>query len=209
MAQRERERVEIARDLHDGPLQEMIAINFGLTEALQFSEKEERLRKISFLQDAIQRQIRDLREFCSELRPPALAPFGLEKAILSHADTFRFKYPNILLHLDLMKDAQTLDESLRLSLYRIYQELIHNVVRHSGATEVTVRLWLDTKEVTLLVEDNGHGFAMPPEWVELARQGHMGLVGVRERAESLQGTVQVFSSESGGTTVVVTVPREA
>lgn len=204
---RELERVEIARELHDGPLQDLIALSFSLTDALEIADKSDRLAKLDVLQETIQRQIRELRSFCSELRPPTLAPFGLERAILSHADTFRSKYPHIHLDLDLMHDGQSLDEDLRLTLYRIYQELMTNVVRHAEATAVTVRLWLDENEVTLVVEDNGRGFTLADNWLNLVRQGHLGLVGVRERVESLGGTVKVFSAPGEGATVMVVAPR--
>jgi PAS domain S-box-containing protein len=207
MQHREQERVEIARELHDGPLQEMIAFNFGLMEALGIDEKDQRLTRITSLQAAIQSHIRELRLFCSELRPPALAPFGLESAIRSHADTFREKYPAIRLNLDLMHDGKSLNEDLRLSLYRIYQELLNNVVRHSGASELTVRLWLDESEVTLLVEDNGRGFQVPSDWLDAARHGHLGLVGVQERADAIGGSLKIFSTPGRGTTVQVTAPR--
>ncbi|HZW05195.1 MAG TPA: PAS domain S-box protein, partial [Anaerolineaceae bacterium] len=204
---RELERVEIARDLHDGPLQDLIALSFSLTDALEITEKSDRLMRLDALQQTIQRQIRELRSFCSELRPPALAPFGLERAILSHADAFRTQHPHIRLDFDLNHDGLSLDDDLRLTLYRIYQELMTNVARHSEASAVTVRLWLDEDEVTLVVEDNGRGFTLAENWLNLARQGHLGLVGVRERAESVGGTVKLFSTPGEGATVMVTAPR--
>jgi PAS domain S-box-containing protein len=84
--QRELERQQVARDLHDGPLQELIGINFGLREALDIPHRRQRRLIVDQIQNGLQDLIQEMRAFCSELRPPALAPFGLEKAIRSHID---------------------------------------------------------------------------------------------------------------------------
>jgi PAS domain S-box-containing protein len=208
---REEERLHIAQDLHDGPLQELIGIGFMLKEALQFSRtnnghNEEVQAALNSMQTNLERQIRDLRLFCSELRPPTLVPFGLEKAILSHAESFQAKYPDTKLHLELMHDGKSLPEPVRLALFRIYQELLNNVIRHSRGSHVDVRLLLEDQQVFFEVQDNGCGFEVPSQWVDLARQGHLGLVGVQERAEAVGGKIEIQSAPGKGTLVRVIVP---
>jgi PAS domain S-box-containing protein len=219
---REIERLRIAQDLHDGTLQDLIAMSFTLKEILQSAQSlaeggmaggltseacpEQWIKKLEALHAFLIEQISGLRAFCGELRPPALVPYGLETAIESHTDSFRSKYPQINLHRELMHDGQRLPEAVRLALFRIYQELLNNVVRHAEASDVWVRLNLNGARAELYVVDNGRGFRVPTSWVELARQGHLGLVGVQERAEAVGGNVKIESSPGKGTAVRVTVP---
>lgn len=206
IAERELERTRIARDLHDGPLQDLIAASYNLVEAMDISEKEPRLAKMRQIQEMLQEQIRALRRFCNDLRPPVLAPFGLEKTIRSHAENLRELYPELKINLKLQRDGKRLSEDRRMTLFRVYQELMNNVLRHSNATEVTISLRLYKGRVQLEVIDNGVGFNRPDNWLELARQGHLGLVGVRERAEMVGGKVEMFSEPHRGTRVRVIVP---
>jgi signal transduction histidine kinase len=106
----------------------------------------------------------------------------------------------------LMLDAQLLPERVRLALYRIYQHAVSSVLRHANASRLNVRFESGTKVVILEVQDNGRGFELPAKWVELARQGHLGLVGTIERAESIGGRVTIDSIPGHGTRIRVAVP---
>jgi PAS domain S-box-containing protein len=204
--QRELERQQIARDLHDGPLQDLIGIHFGLREALEIPKRRERLHKVDVIQKSLQTLIHEVRSFCSELRPPALAPFGLEKAIRSHIEAFQVKHPSIQIEPVLAVDHEDLPEAVRMALYRIYQELMNNVVKHAGATMVTIRFAYNDRMAKLEVNDDGCGFLVPDDWVEIARQGHLGLVGVLERTEAVGGSIRITSKQGEGTNVTIEVP---
>jgi signal transduction histidine kinase len=206
--QRELERLQIARDLHDGPLQELIGINYGLREALDIPHRRQRRLKVNEIQNGLQELIQEMRGFCSELRPPALAPFGLEKAIRSHIESFEEKHSEIGIELDLAVDQDRLTEEVRMALYRIYQELMNNIVKHARARFVTVRFRFDDRMVELEVSDNGKGFLIPEDWVQIARAGHLGLVGIFERTEAVGGTIKITSEPDAGTTVLVVVPTQ-
>jgi PAS domain S-box-containing protein len=202
---REQERLQIARDLHDGPIQELIGICFTLQEVMDDLPTAEERKRIDAIQTRVQGQVRDLRTFCNELRPPALAPFGLEKVIRSHVEKLQFDHPQLDYQLDLEADGQTLPEPIRLALFRICQELLNNVIRHAQASRVVVRLHTAGRLAELTVSDDGIGFETPDEWVALARQGHLGLVGVLERAEAVGGATIVHSVLGQGTEVRVQV----
>jgi PAS domain S-box-containing protein len=206
---REQERLQIARDLHDGPIQELIGICFTLQAAMDDLPTAELRSRLAAIQERVQGQVRDLRSFCNELRPPALAPFGLEKVIRSHVEQLQPEHPEIHYQLDLEADGQTLPEPVRLALFRICKELLTNVTRHAGATEVVIRLHVEGDLAELTVSDNGRGFVTPDEWVGLARQGHLGLVGVLERAEAVGGATTVRSAPGEGTQVQVRVDLKA
>lgn len=205
--EREQERLQIARRLHEGPLQEWCAVNFELDGVADDLKDESQSYALRQLRRLVEKQIVDLRTLCNELRPPTLDPFGLEKAIHSNAIKFMNEHPDIKLILDLQPDGLALNDDQRLAMYRIYQESLKNILLHSGATEVIVRLTLSPETVTLKVQDNGRGFEVPEQWLPLARQGHLGLVGARQRAEQLGGSVQILSVTGQGTLITAVIPR--
>ncbi len=207
IAERELERTRIARELHDGQLQDLIATNFNLVDAMGISGKDARQAKMRAIQGMLQKQIQDLRRFCNDLRPPVLAPFGLEKTIRSHAEGLQELYPDLNVFLHLEHDGKLLAEDTRMTLFRVYQELMNNVLRHSKANEVTIYFHLHPECAVMEVEDNGTGFTAPDNWVDLARKGHLGLVGVQERVQMIGGKAEIESDPGRGTRVRVTVPR--
>jgi PAS domain S-box-containing protein len=203
---RERERMAIARDLHDGPVQDLIAISFGLQGALQEADDPDLAGTLQGLRKALHEQITVLRNYAGELRPPALAKFGLEKAVRSHAEQFQMKHPEIKLVLKMHQVGPLTTEPVRLALYRIYQEALNNIVRHSQATEVLIRFEKDERQAEFEIRDNGTGFILPRDWLDLAREGHLGLVGIQERAEAVGGIARFSSSPGKGTSILIRVP---
>jgi PAS domain S-box-containing protein len=206
MESAEQERLHLAQELHDGPLQELHGATYQIQGLSLYLQDEDNQVQLAELRSTLQSVIKDLRSLCRELRPPTLAPFGLEKAILSHAEAFLEKHPHIRLQLNLDEDGQKLPERIRLALFRIYQQALNNIVKHAEANSVEVCLNIDNGQVKLEVVDDGRGFEVPTRWIELARQGHLGLVGALERAESIGGKLQVESSPGLGTSIRVMVP---
>jgi PAS domain S-box-containing protein len=207
MEHREQERLQLARDLHDGPLQDLLAVNVGIANALNAENRALLLERMEGVQAALAQQIGEIRRFCHELRPPTLAPYGLEKAIRSHASSFRERYPDLTVNLTLDRDQQALPETTRMALFRVYQELMNNASRHAQASHVEVRLAVEDEAVTLTVSDDGQGFRPPADWMELARSGHLGLLGVRERVDAIGGKLEIRSAPGAGTQVTVRVAR--
>ena len=105
-----------------------------------------------------------------------------------------------------MHDGQRLPENIRLALFRIYQVSLVNALRHAEANQVHVSFAYDETQVRLEVRDNGKGFAAPKRWIELARGGHLGLVGAVERAKAIGGWLEVQSEPGKGTCVRVRAP---
>ena len=154
----------------------------------------------------IQNVLQDLRATAKELRPPTIFNFGLENAIRSHANDILEKHPNLNIYLSLAHDRQILPEKVRLALFRIFQQSLANVIRHSRATEVHVRFSFDAEEAYLEITDNGKGFEVPSNWIDFVRQGHYGLAGAAERANTLGGMFKVNSKPGYSTTIQVTIP---
>jgi PAS domain S-box-containing protein len=207
-AGREQERLRLAQELHDDPLQELYGIIYQIEAVNATVESLENQEELHLMRGSVQNVIDKLRTICGELRPPALTPFGLESAIREHADTFQSQHPEILFHLDLAYDGQYLSEQLRLTLFRVYQQAIANVARHSQAKNATVRFKFDEQRAILEIEDDGQGFVVPLNWVNFTRKKHLGLAGAVERAELLGGKLEVISAPGKGTLVRLVAPRK-
>jgi PAS domain S-box-containing protein len=204
--QREQERQQIARDLHDGPVQELTAATFALRGMLMGECAPEAARQLEAIQISLQAQIHELREYAGELRPPTLAKFGLEQAIRSHAGTFEEKHPDLHIHLEIHQTREKLPETTGLALFRIYQQALINILKHAQASEVHILFEKDERQAQLTIQDNGQGFELPEDWLTLVRAGHLGLLGMRERAEAVGGTLEVTSQSGKGTLIHARVP---
>ena len=206
MQGREMERRRVAQDLHDGPLQEIIAVSFQVQDLKNALTADADSQQLQSLQNALMQSIKSIRSVCGELRRPALAGDGLEKTILSHAEEFQNAHPELTIDLDLANDGQSLPEPGRIVLFRIYQEAFNNIVRHAQASHAWVRFKFDDAQALLEVQDDGVGFELPGRWIKLARQGHLGLVGAMERAKEAGGEFKVVSTPGQGTLVQATIP---
>lgn len=209
--QREQERLQIARDLHDGPIQDLIGLTYTLhaaaAAAANCNNQPELARMLEGARSDAQKLVGELRGVCNELRPPMLSSFGLARAITAHVEELRIRAPQLAVRLDLDDDMGALHEEARLALYRIYRESLTNILRHANATQASVRLHIGAEQAALEIQDNGAGFTPPDNWLMLARQGHLGLVGIKERAEAIGGRLEIESAPGAGARVRVTLPR--
>lgn len=203
---REMERQQIARDLHDGPVQELLSLVFATQAAMSLTEEKAVKDSLLDIRCRAQKMVNELRAFYKELRPPTLVKFGLAQAISSHAEEFNSKFSRLKMDLNLMEDHAALPSRIRLALYRIYQESLTNIVRHSRADRVKVSLLTENCRLVLEIQDNGDGFEPTSDWVALARHGHLGLVGMKERAEAVGGVLSIQSNPGKGTKIRVMVP---
>jgi two-component system sensor histidine kinase UhpB len=149
----------------------------------------------------------ELRRICNDLRPPTLDIFGLDAAIRSQVDAFSTQWSGTV-DLDLAKDDKDLPEEAAISLFRVCQEALANVARHAEATRVQIRLSLSSDGVELSVRDDGQGFVVPSRLGLLAKEGHFGLLGMKEQTELVGGRLQVISQPGEGTEVKAQVPLQ-
>jgi PAS domain S-box-containing protein len=201
----ELERLHLAQELHDSPMQALYSAIYRIEELRTKAtpELEEGLKEVKH---TIQGVLQDLRATAKELRPPTIFNFGLENAIRSHANDILEKHPDINIYLSLAHDRQILPEKVRLALFRVFQQSLANVIRHSEATEVHVRFSFDAEEAHLEITDNGKGFKVPHNWIDYVRQGHYGLAGAAERVNALGGVFTVESKPGNSTIVRVIIP---
>jgi PAS domain S-box-containing protein len=205
---RERERREIARDIHDGPIQTLMSalINIQLTkEVIDNTAIQLDLESISA---TVRSAVHELRDVVNQLRPPALIRFGLARSISLHAEDYHDKHPHCTIDLDLPSVDVQMPEDVILTLFRIYQEAMNNVARHAHARQVAVRYRIENQKAILEVQDNGAGFKVPGDLLHQTQMGHYGLAGMKERAETVGGVFSVRSQPGEGTMIQAVVPLD-
>lgn len=203
---REDERINIAREIHDGPLQTLMGIVLTTNMLEQHSSNPAMKAQLMSFESSLRHAIQELRQVINELRPPDLTGLGLAKAIREQAQEVQEKFPGLEITTDLHEEAGVSSDKLNLTLYRICQEALRNVIRHSKATKVEIRLLPNHDHVILTIKDNGIGFALARDFTELIANKHYGLTGMKERAEALGGTLQVISQPGEGTKIKVYIP---
>jgi signal transduction histidine kinase len=156
-----------------------------------------RLTSFSGLIDQI---VQSVRRISSELRPSLLDELGLPAAISWQLEELA-KHSGMQTHFEEPKDECDLPDPVKTNLFRILQEALTNVVRHSKATEVDVRLQYSHDFIMLQVTDNGVGFMI--EGID--KGGTLGIVGMRERASIIGGKLEIKTSPKLGTKIVITV----
>ncbi len=201
----ELERLRLAHELHDGPMQDLYSIAYELEE-LRGKAGSSLDGMVGKITENIHLVLQELRETAKELRPPTISQFGLEKTIRSYVADMNEQHPELSIQLWLARDHQLLPEEVRLALFRVLQQSLMNIVRHAQATEVRVRFTFDAEEARLEVWDNGKGFRVPANWIDLVRQGHFGLAGAAERVNALGGHFVVESQPESSTTVQAVIP---
>jgi len=204
--QRELERQEIARQIHDGPIQCLASAMFNLRAAREVENKTDAQEMLQEASDSLKISFQNLRSLINELRPPALVRFGLARAIQLYTDDLSSRYPDLSIELDVIDDERLLPEETALAVYRISQESLLNAARHARASQVSVRYTPVGNELVLEIEDNGIGFLLPKDWVDLTRSENFGLAGMRERAETVGGRLKIRTEPGQGTRVCLILP---
>jgi signal transduction histidine kinase len=202
----EDERRRIARELHDQMGQNLTALNLGLKSLLDNKPRSDLSSRVRHLQELSTQTARDLHRVALELRPAALDDLGLIKAIRSLAETWSTR---CRIDVDFeagQYEATGISSEIETTLYRIIQEALNNVAKHSGATRVGLVLGRTADHVQAIIEDDGRGFKnsganSPPD-----SNGRLGLLGIQERLGMIGGSLEVESAPERGATLIVRVP---
>ena len=195
--QRERER--LASDLHDGPVQTLVALSMRLGSALNTSSVD--LGLIMLAEGLVTKTIRDLRMLLFQLSPPDLDSMTLGTCLLDRAETLLDPSVEIILddRLQTRVDPRTIE-----ALFRIGQEALVNVAKHASATETVIRLYETNDDVVIEIIDNGVGGT--PDAFHRSSDGHIGVPGMLERALQLGGKCEIIPAPGQGTTVLLRLP---
>jgi PAS domain S-box-containing protein len=202
---REQERTLIARELHDELGQALTVLNMDLHwlhERPQLEFDAARTR-IGSMRDLVDTAIRAVRRICTDLRPSVLDDLGLVAAIEWQTREFQGR-TGIRCTTSLTGGALDLPKGMATAVFRILQESLTNIARHSRATQAKVTLRLRSRMLLLKVADNGVGITRE----QASARRSLGLLGMRERAIQWQGRVEVSGAPRGGTIVLLQVPLE-
>jgi len=208
VAAQEAERQRIARDLHDETGQSLTAIGMGLRGlADEISPRNKTQRDIlGQLQSLASDSLRELQRIISDLRPAHLDDLGLSATLRWYTNRLQ-EMTHLNIKVDITGEEHLLDEAVKIAIFRIIQEALNNIIKHSRASTVTINLVYTEKSARILVRDNGVGFDMDAVKNRVGRIS-LGLSGMGERAALLGGTVEVHSRPNYGTEVEAVIPYE-
>lgn len=199
----EEERSRIAGELHDGVLQQLtfVALSLGTVKYELPSDSDQVKHEINELQDKLKDIGTDIRQLSHELHPAILEDRGLPDALSSYCEEFS-KVRGIPVSYEAAANVRELSPGTALCIYRIAQEALVNIAKHSKAKNVRVRLTRSDGRVRLTVSDDGTGFALD----QAGESGGLGLINMRERVRQLKGTLEFDSQTGRGTTLRAEVP---
>ncbi len=200
---RENERAEIAREIHDEFGQALTSLQLGLSWMARNSTlgQQPLQRKIRSLSALVTTMIRSVRRIAVELRPGALDELGLVKTLQSEAREFE-GHTGIRCRFETNLGNVKFDRLGSVAVFRIVQAALTNVARHADASEATIALMKEKQDLILTVNDNGKGITKKL----IYSHNSLGIIGMRERALALDGTLTLRGSKGNGTTLTVRIP---
>ena len=202
----EEERVRIAAELHDGPVQRLAALGYLLERSARLTRRGDGggLALVDEALAELRAEVNGLRRLMADLRPPVLDESGLENALRDHLATV-FRQTDVTAELVAGLGAERLPADVETVLYRVAQEALLNVAQHASASNVCVKLERAGLSVVLSIDDDGVGFTHEQARARL-HDGHFGLVGMRERIELGGGSWQLDTSPGRGTRITAMLP---
>jgi signal transduction histidine kinase len=204
---REEERIRLAADLHDGPIQRLSGVAYTADLSRRRVTRGDLAggqELLDSLEEDIRGEVAALRRVMVELRPPALDEWGLVAALGDHAATFH-QQTGIACTVEAELPAR-LARAQETVLYRVAQEALVNVAKHARASQAWVSLQVVGDQVSLEIGDDGAGF-VPGQAADPPGLGHFGLASMRQQVEMAGGVWQLRSRPGQGTTVTATLPR--
>lgn len=200
---RESERIELAHNLHDELGTTLTALKLNIQLLLDETPCPEsaHVHMREEISSRLDKAINDIRYVIQRLRPPVLDDLGLIDAVRWQAGEMS-EASGLSIQLEIDPEEFSVEEETATHLFRIFQEILTNIVRHARASRVMIRLRRGKKEIILNIKDDGRG--MPGEGNE---RGHsMGIRGIRERIKYLEGSLRIRNLKNSGTAIRVRVP---
>lgn len=202
----ERERKKFSRELHDslGQVLTTLKINLDLSDATMQEDILKSKEYIEECRNLVDEAVREVKQISYDLRPSVLDDFGLNAALRLQASQFqkRVGIPTIL---NLEVEDRRFDPTIETVIYRIVQEILTNIVKHSQATQVSIQLFKRDNVLALTVSDNGIGFDMDKLSKREEQEAHFGLRNIQERVEFLGGKLYIDSTMGKGTEISVEI----
>ncbi|MCB9482209.1 MAG: PAS domain S-box protein [Desulfobacteraceae bacterium] len=201
----ENERKKIALDLHDHVAQNLSFLKIT-ADSLKNSKQDDLQDKIQILSNGLKDSISDIRHISYDLRPPNLEELGLAKAIYQHCEDFSFKHGIEIDFTSAGMENIKFSFDIEINIFRIIQEALNNILKHSSADMARIRLIASYPRVILRIDDNGKGFDVKTESDSSVAGEKMGLKGMRERISLIGGQMEINSVLGTGTKIVAEIP---
>lgn len=203
----EEERSRIARELHDSTAQELIIVLHQVEGLLQNKAKLplSEAKDLWGVHEQIKGILQEVRYFGRDLRPSILDDLGLRAALEWLVEQLETEH-KVECHLTVVGEERRLPSEAEVMIFRVVQEAIRNIGKHSQASRAEVTVKFEQKEITIIVKDNGIGFHLLESVGDLTRAGKLGLAGMQERVQLLGGSLSMQSEPGKGTTIVVKAP---
>ena len=202
MSAEENERQRIAKDLHDGVGQMMSAAKMNLSaisNELKFVNEEQQ-QSFERIISLVDESCKEVRTVSHQMMPNMLLKSGLGKAVADFIDKIDRRVLKVRLHTEGLNER--LNEHIEIVLYRVLQECVNNVIKHSGASELDIAIIKDDDGISATIEDNGKGFDV----YQLSTEAGMGLRNMKARIEYVKGTIEFDSTPGNGTLVAIHIP---
>ena len=203
----EEERKRISVDLHDSVAQWLAAASYRaqtVNALLSGNDSDEAQDELAAMESTIDKSLKELRRVVTGLRPPALDELGLSHALRQSLEDL--KTDGVDCQFSEVGTPVRLPSSTEIAVYRMVQEALTNVRKHADATKVNLRLQFQADKLLVEVRDNGRGFDLPQTLDSAISVGHMGLLGMRQRAGALGGDIKIKTGEEAGTTITLRLP---
>ncbi len=206
---KEEERKRLSREIHDGPAQVLANAIIGLEfieRSLRQSEstaESPAVEEVERIKSSMREGLSEIRRFIFDLRPTMLAQRGLIGTVEHYINTYRTFLPDEI-NLELPSSTPQLTQEQELTAFRVIQESLQNIHRHSDATRCSISIEGHDNQLLVYVHDNGRGF--DPGAVKVRARGGSGIIGMRERAEVIGASLDVESSSGNGCRVRLMIP---
>jgi signal transduction histidine kinase len=201
----EEQRHTLSRELHDNIAQLLTVTTNRIALVRSGATSKKMRRELAEVKSVAEQALQAVSNLSRNLRPAMIDQMGLAAAIEKHAAAFRDRV-KLELHVHIeAPSAETLDGAAATNLFRIVQEALNNIEKHARATEARISLLEEDKLLRLEIADNGRSFS-PTHAATAQKNGSLGLVSMRERAEMLGGTFEIEAQHGNGTTVKAAVP---
>ncbi|MDO8715627.1 MAG: histidine kinase [Dehalococcoidales bacterium] len=205
----EEERKRISVDLHDSVAQWLVAASYHIQTCRHVlsgnsNGNGKAQEELATMDSTITKSLKELRRVVIGLRPPALDELGLTHALRKSVEDLQVD--GLESSFSEVGSPCRLPSSVEIAAYRVIQEALNNIRKHAGATKVNVRLQFHKEKLLVDISDNGKGFDLSQTLDSAVEVGHVGLVGMKQRAEMLGGDIKIKTGEGGGTSIVLTLP---
>lgn len=204
----EAERRRLAGEIHDSVVQSLVGISFrlqALEKKIPPDAREEIAGDIQLLVTQLNSGIEELRELLIGLRPPMLDDMGLFSTLEAYLKNFQAN-TGIQTRLLLPEELPSLSKDAQTNLFRIFQEALNNIEKHAKASRATIEFETVLQKLSMTVRDDGKGFSAQGK---RARRKHLGIAGMRERAELLGGKLKIDSEAGRGTVITLQIPLKS